>query len=563
MREEPSGARVLWRLLGLVRPLAGFMLVAVLCGVAGFLCATAIPGLAAHEAWALASGADAALPLGAACAALAALAVARGVLHYLEQTCNHYIAFKLLAHVRDLVFGALRRLAPAKLAGKDKGALISSVTADVELLELFFAHTISPVLIAAIMCAALACFVGGMHPALALCALAGYAAVGVVVPLVSSRRTASAGDAAREQAASLSGFVLDGLRGLGEVLQFGAGERRLAELDGRSRGLTDAQGDIAGIAAHASAATSVLICLTSLAETFVGVGLVRAGALDPAAALLAAVLVSSSFGPFVAVSNLGASLASTIAAGRRILAILDEEPAVREAEDPVEIDFAGAEARDVGFSYVTRDEDGAEHEEMVLDGVDISVDKGEIVGICGPSGSGKSTLLRLFMRYWDVGRGEIEVSGEPIGRIATTSLRDAESLVEQETHLFHDSIRDNLLVAKPDATQEEVEEACRAASIYDFVSALPHGLDTEVGELGSTLSGGERQRLGLARAFLHGAPFLLLDEPTSNVDALNEGTILRSIARERAGRSILLVSHRASTLAIADRTYEMDRGSVS
>ncbi len=560
-----SGRAIMWRLLRLVRPLAGYMALAVLCGVAGFACATALPTLATRMALCVATGAPApfSLSIGAACGVLVLLAVVRGALHYAEQTCNHFIAFKLLAHVRDLVFGALRRLAPAKLAGANKGALIAAVTADTELLEVFFAHTVSPVLIACAMALLMICYVWKTSWLMALCALGGYVAIGVVVPLMSAQRANEAGREVRERSAALSGFVLDGLRGLEELLQFGAGQRRLAELDERSRDLSESQREIADASALTQAATSALICGVSMVVLLVGQALAAAGIVDARDALVASVAVFSSFGPFVALANLGASLQPTIAAGGRVLDILDEEPAVAENVDGTEPAFHGAAAQDVSFAYRTLDEQGEQTVEQVLNGVFVEVDKGQVVGICGPSGSGKSTLLRLFMRYWDVDDGLVSVSGEPISAIRTSTLRSMESLVEQDTHLFHDSIRDNLLVAKPDATQDELEAACRAASVHDFISSLPKGYDTMVGELGDTLSDGQRQRLGLARAFLHDAPFLLLDEPTSSVDALNEGAILRSIEQERGRRTVLLVSHRASTMAIADKTYTIDCGSVS
>ena len=292
----------------------------------------------------------------------------------------------------------------------------------------------------------------------------------------------------------------------------------------------------------------------SLAVMLLGGGLVASGEMTVDGMAIATVAVMGSFGPFVALANLGTTLQGTIASGARILAILDEEPAVAEVTDGEDIEFSGASAHGVGFSY-----DGEE----VLDNVSLEVPQGKVVGIEGKSGSGKSTLCRLFMRFWDVDRGSIALSGTRVDAINTRSLRASEGLVEQDTFLFHDSIRDNLLVARPDATQEQIEAACRAASVHDFIEGLPKGYDTMVGELGDTLSGGERQRLGLARAFLHDAPFLILDEPTSNLDSLNEGVVLRSIARLHGSRTVLLVSHRPSTMAVADQTYSMDSGRVS
>lgn len=554
-----SNARVMWRMLGLAKPLAGWMVLAVACGVAGFCCATGVPVLAAEAALVAVGRGGLAWGLAATVGALAAMAVARGVLHYVEQRCNHYIAFKLLAHVRDLVFGALRRLTPAKLAGADRGALISTVTADVELLEVFYAHTISPVCIAVLMAVAMGVFLGGIHPALAALALASYALVGIAVPVLVSRASGSEGRHGRDLAAGLSGFVLDSLRGLGEVLQFGAGEARLAELDRRSAELVESQRILRGRAAQGQAATTGAIMVLSCLQMLLALSLGASGAVAAEGAVLATVATFSSFGPFVALANLGSTLQGTLAAGNRVLDVLDEKPLVEEIGDAegAHPDFAGIAAEGVSFAY------GASGGEKILDNVSVTVEPGQIVGIQGRSGSGKSTLCRLLMRFWDVDQGRVALSGTDVREVATSALRDAEAFVEQDTHLFHDSIRDNLLIARPDATGEQLEAACRAASVHDFICSLPNGYDTMVGELGDTLSGGERQRLGLARAFLHDAPLLLLDEPTSNLDSLNEGQILKSLSEQRGKRAVVLISHRPSTMAIADKAYSMDRGRVS
>lgn len=556
-----SNARVMWRMLGLARPLAGWMVLAVACGVAGFCCATGVPVLAAEAALVAVGVGSLPWALGVTVAVLAVMAVARGVLHYAEQRCNHYIAFKLLAHVRDLVFGALRRLTPAKLAGSDSGALISTVTADVELLEVFYAHTISPICIAVLMAVVMGAFLGGIHPALAAVALASYALVGIAVPVAVSRASGGEGRRSRDLAAGLSGFILDGLRGLGEVLQYGAGASRLEELDGRSEELVASQRKLRAHGAAGQAATTGAIMVLSCAQMLMAVGLFGAGAVTAEGAVLATVATFSSFGPFVALANLGSTLQGTLAAGNRVLDILDEEPLVAEVSDAegAHPGFDGIAAEDVSFSYGSADAPA----EKILDHVSVGVEPGQIVGIQGKSGSGKSTLCRLLMRFWDVDQGRVALSGTDVREVATSALRDAEAFVEQDTHLFHDSIRDNLLIARPEATDAELEAACRAASVHDFICSLPNGYDTMVGELGDTLSGGERQRLGLARAFLHDAPLLLLDEPTSNLDSLNEAQILKSLSDQRGHRAVVLISHRPSTMAIADKTYSMDQGRVS
>lgn len=554
--EAGGDLHVMRRMLGLARPMAGTIALAVLFGIVGHLCATFIPVLA------VAAGLSAAgviahpfgLTLTSVIAVLVAMSIVRGVLHYIEQTCNHYIAFKLLASIRDRVFASLRRLAPAKLAGADKGSLISTITADVELLEVFYAHTISPICIAVGTSIVMIVFMGSLHPLFGLVGLVAYLVVGALVPVLLSRLTGDTGRRCRELAGDLSGFVLDSLRGLREARQFGAGGRRLEELDSRSRELVRVQGLLNDRSSDGIAITSGLILLFGLGQLVLGALLFQAGSVGAGAVVLATVSILSSFGPTTALAALGVTLQGTIASGARVLAVLDEEPVVPEREGGCDVEFSGAAAEHVSFSY------GGE---QILSDVSAEVPANAIVGITGRSGSGKSTLCRLLMRFWDVDEGRVALSGKDVRDINTSSLREAEALVEQDTHLFHDSILDNLLLARPDATREQVEEACKSASVHDFIMSLPQGYDTMVGELGDTLSGGERQRLGLARAFLHGAPFLLLDEPTSNLDSLNEGAILRSLGEQRASRTVLLISHRASTMGIADEVIEMRSGRVS
>lgn len=554
--EAGGNLHVMRRMLGLARPMAGTIALAVLFGIVGHLCATFIPVLA------VAAGLSAAgviahpfgLTLTSVIVVLVAMSIVRGVLHYIEQTCNHYIAFKLLASIRDRVFASLRRLAPAKLAGADKGSLISTITADVELLEVFYAHTISPICIAVGTSIVMIVFMGSLHPLFGLVGLVAYLVVGALVPVLLSRLTGDTGRRCRELAGDLSGFVLDSLRGLREARQFGAGGRRLEELDSRSRELVRVQGLLNDRSSDGIAITSGLILLFGLGQLVLGALLFQAGSVGAGAVVLATVSILSSFGPTTALAALGVTLQGTIASGARVLAVLDEEPVVPEQEGGCDVEFSGAAAEHVSFSY------GGE---QILSDVSAEVPANAIVGITGRSGSGKSTLCRLLMRFWDVDEGRVALSGKDVRDINTSSLREAEALVEQDTHLFHDSILDNLLLARPDATREQVEEACKSASVHDFIMSLPQGYDTMVGELGDTLSGGERQRLGLARAFLHGAPFLLLDEPTSNLDSLNEGAILRSLGEQRASRTVLLISHRASTMGIADEVIEMRSGRVS
>ncbi len=548
-----SGFNIMGRMIGLVKPLAGYMALAIIAGSIGHLCATFLPVVAVWAACDMVAGALASSFI-AVSAALVVLAVARGVLHYVEQTCNHYIAFTLLANIRSRVFGVLRKLAPAKLSGADKGDLISRLTADIELLEVFYAHTISPICIAVVTSIFMVAFLGSLHPAFALVALAAYIVIGVFMPLFISKSMGDVGLESRQMAGGLSSFVLDSLRGLREVLQFDAGEARVDELNALSAKLVDVQKKQSDKGATGAAIAATFVMVFSVAQLVLGVFLFRQGAVDATAVVVATVALFSSFGPVSALAALGSTLQGTLASGARVLDILDEQPVVPEQEGGADIEFAGAQVVDVSFSY---------GDDPILENASLQVKKGEILGISGKSGSGKSTFCRLLMRFWDVDSGSVLVSQKDICEVNTASLRANEALVEQDTFLFHDTIRDNLLIANPDATQEQIEQACKAASIHDFILTLPKGYDTMVGELGDTLSGGERQRLGLARAFLHDAPFLLLDEPTSNLDSLNEATILKSLADERGKRTILLVSHRASTMSIADRIISMDSGRVS
>lgn len=540
-----SGLNVMVRLIGLVRPMLGFMLLAIVMGLLGNLCATFITvfgGYAIlyvlHPEWSMS--------LGWVFAAVLLFALARGFLRYAEQSCNHFIAFKLLALIRDKVFGALRRLCPAKLEGKDKGDLISVITSDIELLEVFYAHTISPICIAFLFCLIMVLFIGRIHTALGVLALSAYAVVGIVIPLVTSKRSGDDGIQFRSSAGKLSAFVLDSLRGLPETVQYGQGRKRLAEMDAQTDALSQTEAHMKRTAGKNTASVNTTILLFDLAMLFLSAHLAGFEG-----CLIATLAMMSSFGPVVSLAALGATLQNTFAAGNRVLDILDESPVAPDVTGKANVEFHGAAAENVSFSY------GGE---QILEDLSLSIPEGKVIGITGRSGSGKSTLLKLFMRFWPVTEGNVTVSGKSVDEINTENLRDMESFVTQQTHLFHDSIRKNLCIAKLDATEEEIIAACKKASVHDFIMGLPKGYDTEVGELGDTLSGGERQRLGLARAFLHNAPFLLLDEPTSNLDSLNEAVILKALQTECQDKTVILVSHRKSTMGIADTVYSVERG---
>ena len=545
-----SGFQVMARLIGLVKPLAGYMALAIFMGLAGHLCAAFLTVFGAYAALSV-LGFDTPLGVTALFACMGAFALLRGVLRYAEQACNHFIAFKLLALIRDKVFRALRRLCPAKLEGRDRGDLIAVITSDIELLEVFYAHTISPVAIAALFTIILCGFIGSFHWALGLLALGAYATVGMLLPLAVSRLSGDGGRKLRAQAGELSAFVLDSLRGLPDLLQYGQGEARLAEMNARTDALSAEEGRMKRTAGLGMAVANTVILGFDLFMLFAVAALYRAGAVGFDGALLPILALMSSFGPCVALANLGSTLQNTFAAGNRVLDILDESPVVEEVTDQTPVAFSGAEAENVSFSY---------GDETVLDGVSVEVPERQIVGIVGRSGSGKSTLLKLFMRFWAVQNGAVRLSGRDVGRVNTANLRELESFVTQDTHLFRDSIKNNLRIARLDATDEEIIAACKKASVHGFIMTLPQGYDTPVGELGDTLSGGERQRLGLARAFLHGGPLMLLDEPTSSLDSLNEAVILRSLREEREERTVVLVSHRQSTMRIADRVYSVERG---
>ena len=549
-RSKPA---IMGRLIDLVRPLLPFLLLAIALGVLGFLCSTFLTifgGYAILEVL----GLGAPLPLAALFACAAVFALVRGFLRYGEQSCNHFIAFKLLALIRDQVFQALRRLCPAKLEGRDKGDLIAVITSDIELLEVFYAHTISPAAIALLMSVVMVLFIGSFHPLLGLLAACAYAVVGVVLPVLISRRSGDAGGRFRSQAGGLSGFVLESLRGLDELLQYRQGERRAEALEARTDALLDTEEGIKRHTAQGTALTNTVILLFDLAMLSACTALFTTGQVAFDGVLIPLVALMSSFGPVVSLAALGSTLQNTLAAGDRVLDILDETPQVEEVRGKDEVSFRGAACDDVTFTY------GGE---PILSRLSLAIPRGQVLGITGRSGSGKSTLLRLLMRFWDVQGGTVRLSGTDVREINTHNLRTMEGFVTQETHLFHDSIANNLRIAKEDATQAELEDACKKASVHDFILTLPQGYDTPVGELGDTLSGGERQRLGLARAFLHDAPFLLLDEPTSNLDSLNEAVILRALREERGDKTVILVSHRASTMAIADRVCSAERVRVS
>lgn len=545
--------RIMLELVKLTRPLLGVLACAVVLGVAGFLAAIGITVLATSALLDL-EGQAHWIVAGVAAVAAVVCGVARGPLRYTEQLCNHYLAFRVLALVRDKVFAAMRRLAPAKLEGKEKGDLVSLVTADIELLEVFYAHTLSPAAIALAVSIIVLVFIGLQAPQLVGFAAFGFICVGVVVPWCSSRCTATGGLELRQQVGKMNSFVLDSLRGLSETLQFGAQKQRARELGERMASLASTERKLKGRSANALAVSGAVVLALDVAMIALAMMFVMQGTLEFGRAVMAAGTFMASFGPLLAVAALGSTLQQTLAAGSRVLDLLEETPQTPEVTDGVDVStFEGMTMREVSFAY---------RDKKILSGIDVDIHPGRVVRIAGPSGMGKSTLLKLLMRFWDPQSGRVTISGLDLRDVNTASLRSQQGLMEQDTFLFATTIRENLLVAKADASDEELMAALEKAALRELVERLPQGLDTQLAELGDSLSGGERQRLGLARVFLHDAPLLLLDEPTSNLDALSEASVLKALQENRADKTVVIVTHRASAGAIADDTYTLHHGTL-
>ncbi|MBR1797828.1 MAG: ABC transporter ATP-binding protein [Clostridiales bacterium] len=549
---KTNKVKVLLRMLVLVKPLAGFMTLAVILGTLGFLTAQFIPILGGYAVL-NGLGIDTGISYKTIAILLLLFALLRAVFRFSEQRTNHYIAFTLLAIIRDRVFMALRRLCPAKLEGRDKGDLISLITSDVELLEVFYAHTISPICIAIVTETIMCLYIGSFHPLLGVVALLSFILIGVVLPIVISGRSGTLGDDLRGESGALSSHMLESIRGIDETLQYEGGTKRLNEISEKTNALSSKQGVLNKLIGTNMALANSLIWISDIAMLIVCFVLYDSGSVGFDGFLIPLIALMSSFGPVTALSALGTTLQSTVASGARVLSIVDEKPETEDITGKEEVLYEGAKAEDVTFAY---------GKEAVLRGVSLDVNKDEIVGIVGPSGCGKSTLLKLLMRFWKTDGGRVSLSGRDVEEINTDNLRDMESYMTQETQMFKDTIANNIRIGKLDATDDEVIKACMKASIHDFIMTLPNGYKTQVGELGSTLSGGERQRIGLARAFLHDAPFMLLDEPTSSLDSLNEAVILKALKESSKDKSVILVSHRASTMCIADRTLSMNEGKV-
>ena len=549
-----SGAKIMASLIMLLGSLAYIMVLAVINGSLGFVCAMSVTLFGAVGV-AKALGEAISLSYSAIIALAIGCGVLRGLLRYIEQYSNHYIAFRLLAVLRDKIFGALRILCPAKLESKQKGSIIAMITSDIETLEVFYAHTISPVCIAVIVSLAVFIFVGKISSwYLALTALVGYILVGIVLPLDSSGKLKGSGVRYRAEFAGFNAYFLDSIKGIKDIVLNNSGESRKAEVNRRSDVLLAETKKMKNDITKASAATELTVSLVIIAALAVGIILVGKCGLSLGRMVIGVTAVFGSFGPVIAISALSGNLTQTFASGDRVLDLLSEKPAVEPIKNGEKFSFDRLEVSDMSFSY--------DKKNNVLSDICLSAKRGEIVGIVGESGCGKSTFLKLLLRFWQKDSGTIGYNGIDIDRIDEASLLDNVTMVSQVTYLFDETIEENLRIANPSASQTEIENACKMASVHDFIMSLSDGYKTKVGALGDNLSAGEKQRLGLARAFLRGSSLILLDEPTSNVDSINEGIILKALRQQKQNRSIILVSHRESTMAVADRVYRVEKGKI-
>lgn len=547
-----SGAVIMAKLILLLGSLSYIMILAVINGSVGFLCAMGVTLFGAIGI-AKALGETVALSYGLIIGLAISCGVLRGALRYFEQYSNHYIAFRLLAVLRDKIFGALRKLCPAKLESKQKGSIIAMITSDIETLEVFYAHTISPICIAVLVSACVFLFVGFVSSwYIALVALLGFVTIGVIVPIFFSGKLKESGVNYRTEFAGFNAYFLDSIKGIKDIVLYNAGKEREKEVNKRSNVLLSETKKMKHDITKAAAVTELCVSLFIITTLAIGIFLVANDMLSVGRMIIGVVAVFGSFGPVIAISALPGNLTQTFASGDRVLNLLSEEPAVTPIKNGKKIEYNDLKVNDLSFSYDGKTE--------VLNDICMYAQKGEIIGIVGESGCGKSTFLKLLLRFWQKSHGEIAYNGVDIDSIDTENLLDNVTMVSQTTYLFDETIEDNLRIANPAATQEEIEAACKMASVHDFILTLPDGYKTRVGALGDNLSAGEKQRIGLARAFLRGSELILLDEPTSNVDSINEGIILKALKEQKHQKSIILVSHRESTMAIADRIYRVERG---
>jgi len=548
--QRQSGFSIMKRLILELKPLIFIMLITITMGVLGFLAAIAIASFAAVALGSLVEG-PTIVTFQTAIIIMIVCAVSRGLLRYAEQLSGHYIAFKILYLLRDKIFTKLRTLAPAKLEGKDKGNLISLITSDIELLEVFYAHTIAPIAIAILTNSIIAIILYLIHPTYGLVSAIYFILVGVIVPYISSMLVKTAGVNYRKAFADSNQYILDSLRGLKEILLFNQGQNRLSKLNEQSNRLNDSIRKIKDHEGFVTGITGVIITSAMLVFTGMGFYFYTTNQLSLTLVLVALVIIASSFGPVVALSNLSNTLAHTFACAQRLFDLLDEEPQVTDVEGLETVNMDEMKFEQVTFAYPNG-------QTPIFKDTSVSIKKGDKIALIGPSGIGKSTFIKLLMRYFDTDKGHVKIDGQVISDIPTASLRNQQTLVSQETYLFNDTIANNIRIGKADATLEEIMDAAKKASIHDFIETLPNGYETKVGELGGMVSSGEKQRLGLARAFLHNGDVLILDEPTSNLDALNEGSILKSINDYNKDKTIIMISHRKSTTAICNQVYKLE-----
>ena len=549
-----SGFQIMKRLIVELKPLTPFMFITVIMGILGFLAAISIAAFGGIALGVL-IGEITSITFKNAIVMMIVCAVLRGFLRYAEQLSGHYIAFKILVILRDKVFTALRRLAPAKLEGKEKGNLISLITSDIELLEVFYAHTIAPILIALITNTIISIVLFMINPWFGVLGALFFIIVGFVIPYLSSKYAKDAGVKYRDNFGKSNSYILDSLRGLKEILLFNEGKRRLEEINENSRELNKSLSKIKNHEGIIRAATDLTIMSAILSFVILGFKLFVDGNLSMAGLIVAVIIIASSFGPVVALSNLSNNLLHTFACADRIFALLDEKPYVEEIKGNEKIKDSTIDFEKVDFSYEGRGK-------KILEDVSVKINKGDKVALIGESGIGKSTFVKLIMRFWDVDSGNINIDGRNIKEIPTASLRENQNLVSQETYLFNESIEENIKIGKLDATREEVIEAAKKASIHEFIEKLPNGYETKAGELGGMLSSGEKQRIGLARAFIKDSDVLILDEPTSNLDILNESEILKSVKENCEDKTIILISHRKSTTAICNRIFKLENKKI-
>lgn len=566
---EMSTFQVIKRLLGEAKPLAGLMVAASTAGTIGHLAATFLPMFGIIAGFALAGNPVWGMSAAGAITAMIVCAVLRGLTRYVEQYLNHNVAFHLLALFRSKAFAALRRLAPAKLAGKGKGDLIAMLTTDVELLEIFFAHTISPVAIAVTTTIVYAIVAATLSPWMALALIVSHLIIGIIVPRFFATGVRNLGPAIRGAAGELDNVMLDDMRGLDEIIRFGRGEDRAQAIEDRTRALWRNHAKLSRVNGRFAGVGGLLVALLTSAAAGIAINLAGVNLYDIPALVAAFVLLASSFGPTLALAALPANLTQTFASARRLFGLMDEAPAVVET-GTANSDYEGMRLDRVTFAYP------GEEIETILADFSLDVPQHGILGIQGPSGRGKSTMLKLLMRYWDPQRGQVTLSGTPLPQIDVHARRRIQAMMSQETHLFDGTIRENLLIALPESEIRNggaagvlvarLREALAKASVLDLIDSLPDGLDTQVGELGDRLSEGERQRIGLARVFLRNADLVLFDEPTSRLDALNEAIILRSIhelskSEQNADKgqdvAVVLVSHRESAMRVADAVLNL------